>query len=55
MDPDCPDVDAMYEERTELPAGIDQDDTLALDPADESNYEDSDADPETGVVYGDLT
>ena len=56
MDPDYIDVDALYEERTELSDDFDQDDTydaLALDPADENNY-DADADPATGTEYGEL-
>ena len=55
MNPDYPDVDAMYEQRTELADEFDHDDTLALDPSDESNYDGADADPETGAAYGDLT
>ena len=53
MDPDYIDLDALYEERTELPDEFDHDDTLALDPADEENY-DADADPATGTEYGEL-
>ena len=56
MDPDYIDVDALYEERTELSDDFDQDDTydaLALDPAEEENY-DADADPATGTEYGEL-
>lgn len=53
MDPDCPDIDALYEERTELSDEFDHDDTLALDPADEDNY-DADSDPATGTEYGEL-
>ncbi len=58
MDPDYIDLDALYEERTELSDDFDHDDTydaLALDPADEENYDPSDADPATGTEYGGLT
>lgn len=51
MDPGYIDVDALYEERTELSDDFDQDDTL--DPADEDNY-DADTDPATGTEYGEL-
>ena len=58
MDPEYIDIDAMYEERPELSDDFEHDDTydaLALDPSDEENYDASDADPETGTEYGELT